>query len=177
MFNQLYEVYITSLVINRLGRGHTHTHTLTHTHTDNPHRINFKKPGAPAWPACAWFKKFFCRLNQAYVNTIYKEACASEPVLWHMRVKGLSLYTPILAAVFAHWHTMCITCKGIKIFWYFLSYCFYLCNSIIFVKCAQISVYAGRLDHVYYGHIKTNSKCPGYQGLMPWLPNSTKVQW
>ena len=32
--------HITPLVINSLGGGHTHTHT------DNPHRINFKKPGA-----------------------------------------------------------------------------------------------------------------------------------
>ena len=50
MFNQSYEIYITPLVINNLGRGHTHTGTHTHTqmntHTDDPHRINFKKPGA-----------------------------------------------------------------------------------------------------------------------------------
>ena len=55
MFNQSYEVYITPLVINSLGCGHTDTHTHTHTdthrhtdtrmHTDNPHRNNFKKPG------------------------------------------------------------------------------------------------------------------------------------
>ena len=40
--------HITPIVINSLGGGHTHTHanTHTHTHTDNPHRINFKKPGA-----------------------------------------------------------------------------------------------------------------------------------
>ena len=40
--------YITPLVINSLGGGHTHTHTNTHTHThtDDLHRINFKKPGA-----------------------------------------------------------------------------------------------------------------------------------
>ena len=31
--------HITPLVINSLGCGHTHTHT------DDPHRINFKKPG------------------------------------------------------------------------------------------------------------------------------------
>ena len=30
------------LVINSLGQGHTHAST----HTDDPHRINFKKPGA-----------------------------------------------------------------------------------------------------------------------------------
>ena len=35
------------LVINSLGRTHTHTHTYTRMHTDNPHKINFKKPGAP----------------------------------------------------------------------------------------------------------------------------------
>ena len=43
------------LVINSLGVDtytHTHTHTHKHTHankhtdTDDPHRINFKKPGA-----------------------------------------------------------------------------------------------------------------------------------
>ena len=35
--------HITPLVINSLvGR---HTHANTHTHTDDPHRINFKKPG------------------------------------------------------------------------------------------------------------------------------------
>ena len=47
------------LVINSLGGGHIHTHrhtdtqahTLTHihthkhTHTEDPHKINFKKPG------------------------------------------------------------------------------------------------------------------------------------
>ena len=47
------------LVINSLGGTHTYTHTQkqthTHTHTDNPHRINFKKPGADR-PAFAWFK-------------------------------------------------------------------------------------------------------------------------
>ena len=55
--------YITPLVINSLGGGYTHihththththihthtrkhTHTHTHTHTDDPHSINFKKPG------------------------------------------------------------------------------------------------------------------------------------
>ena len=26
------------------------------------------------------YKKFFCRLNHAYTNTVYKEACASEPL-------------------------------------------------------------------------------------------------
>ena len=35
---------IMPLVINSLGRGHTHTNM----HTDDPHRINFKKPGALA---------------------------------------------------------------------------------------------------------------------------------
>ena len=35
--------HITLLVINSIGR--THTHTQTHTHTDDPHWINFKKPG------------------------------------------------------------------------------------------------------------------------------------
>ena len=35
-------LHITPLVINSLGRGHTHTYT----HTEDPHRINFKKPGA-----------------------------------------------------------------------------------------------------------------------------------
>ena len=41
-----------SLVINSLGCRRTHTHTHTHmhthtnTHTDDPHRINFMKPGA-----------------------------------------------------------------------------------------------------------------------------------
>ena len=39
--------HITPLVINSFGNGHTHTHT--HAHTDDPHRINFKKPGA-RWP-------------------------------------------------------------------------------------------------------------------------------
>ena len=42
--------YITPLVINSLGGGHTHTHTHTrvhtHTHTNDPHRFNFKQPGA-----------------------------------------------------------------------------------------------------------------------------------
>ena len=39
--------HITPLVINSLRDRHTHkyTHTHTHTRTDNPHRINFKKPG------------------------------------------------------------------------------------------------------------------------------------
>ena len=36
--------HIMPLVIDSLGGGHTHTQT--HTHTDDPHRINFKKPGA-----------------------------------------------------------------------------------------------------------------------------------
>ena len=40
--------HITLLVINSLGGGHTHTHA--NTHTDDPHRFNFKKPGA-RWPA------------------------------------------------------------------------------------------------------------------------------
>ena len=34
--------HITPLVVTSFGRGHTHTHT----HADDPHRINFKKPGA-----------------------------------------------------------------------------------------------------------------------------------
>ena len=34
------------LVVNSLRGGHTHTRKQTHTHTDDPHRINFKKPGA-----------------------------------------------------------------------------------------------------------------------------------
>ena len=48
--------HISPLVIDSLGGGHTHTHThkhtsthtntQSHTHTDNPHRTNFKKPGA-----------------------------------------------------------------------------------------------------------------------------------
>ena len=40
---------IMPLVINSLGADthtHTHTQTHTHTHTDDPHRINFNKPGA-----------------------------------------------------------------------------------------------------------------------------------
>ena len=58
------------LAINSLGGGHTHSHaciythvhmhtyahinTHTYTHTDDPHRINFKKPGAhrPQANAC-----------------------------------------------------------------------------------------------------------------------------
>ena len=40
-------VHIMPLVINSLGGGDTHANT--HTHTDDPHRINFKKPGAH-WP-------------------------------------------------------------------------------------------------------------------------------
>ena len=39
--------HIMPLVINSLGSGHTHTRTHTNTHTNDPHRINFKKPGAP----------------------------------------------------------------------------------------------------------------------------------
>ena len=41
------------LVINSLGRGHTHMNT----HIDDPHMINFKKPGTcqPAAGAHAWF--------------------------------------------------------------------------------------------------------------------------
>ena len=35
--------HIMPLVINSLG--HRHTDTDASTHTDNPHRINFKKPG------------------------------------------------------------------------------------------------------------------------------------
>ena len=64
----MYGIHITPLVINSLGDGHTHTHTYTHTHThthtqtqthtntDNPHRINFKKPGVPR-PMRTWFNK------------------------------------------------------------------------------------------------------------------------
>ena len=39
-------------VINSLGGGHTHSNTHAHTnrHTDDPHRINFKTPHAPAKP-------------------------------------------------------------------------------------------------------------------------------
>ena len=44
--DQSYGVYIMPLVINSLGGGHTHTHA--NTHTNDPHRINFKKPGTPA---------------------------------------------------------------------------------------------------------------------------------
>ena len=36
--------HIMPLVINSFGHGHTHTHT--NMHIDDPHRINFKKPGA-----------------------------------------------------------------------------------------------------------------------------------
>ena len=42
-------LYIMSLVINSLGSGDTHVQT--HTRTNDPHRIDFKKPGA-------WFKNF-----------------------------------------------------------------------------------------------------------------------
>ena len=48
--------HITPLVNNSLGGGHTYTHTHTHAHThthmhantytDDPHKFNFKKPGA-----------------------------------------------------------------------------------------------------------------------------------
>ena len=41
--------HITPLVINSLGGGDTYTHIYANTHTDDPHRINFKKPGA-GWP-------------------------------------------------------------------------------------------------------------------------------
>ena len=34
-------------------RTHTHTHTHTHIHTDDPHMINFKKPGMLAAGWCA----------------------------------------------------------------------------------------------------------------------------
>ena len=36
--------HIKPLVINCLGHGNTHTHACMHT--NNPHRIDFKKPGA-----------------------------------------------------------------------------------------------------------------------------------
>ena len=41
-------VYIAPVVIDDLGRGSTRarTHTQASTHTDNPHGMNFKKPGA-----------------------------------------------------------------------------------------------------------------------------------
>ena len=39
--------HITPLIINNLGAD-THTNTHIHTHTDDPHRINFKKPGVVA---------------------------------------------------------------------------------------------------------------------------------
>ena len=41
MFNQLYEVHITPLVINSLGGGHTHTHTHTHMQT---HTYTYRRP-------------------------------------------------------------------------------------------------------------------------------------
>ena len=51
MFTQLYQVHITTLVINSLGCRHTYTHI------DYPHRINFKKPGMlqPAWFTVTYF--------------------------------------------------------------------------------------------------------------------------
>ena len=45
--------HIMPLVINSLGAD-THKQIHTHTHTDDPHRINFKKPGA-CRPVRAWF--------------------------------------------------------------------------------------------------------------------------
>ena len=41
MFNQSYGVYIMPQVIILIALRRTHTHT----YTDDPHRINFKKPG------------------------------------------------------------------------------------------------------------------------------------
>ena len=38
---------------------HTQTHTHANTHTDDPHRINFKKPGARRRQR-AWFKNGGC---------------------------------------------------------------------------------------------------------------------
>ena len=52
--------HITPLVTNSLWGRDTHTYTQAnthiHTHADNPHRINFKKPG---WLARTWFKKWY----------------------------------------------------------------------------------------------------------------------
>ena len=49
MFNQLYGVHITpqDATSYQYPWRQTHTHMRTYTHTNDPHRINFKKPGAP----------------------------------------------------------------------------------------------------------------------------------
>ena len=58
LFNQSYEVHITPLVINSLGRGHTHTHTHTRTHIPSIRTgsILRNQVCAGLWPAHAWFK-------------------------------------------------------------------------------------------------------------------------
>ena len=51
------------LVIDSLGSGHTQTHK--RTHTDDPHRINFKKPGTPA---CSWLSPGLIRVDNMYAK-------------------------------------------------------------------------------------------------------------
>ena len=56
--------YITPLVINSLGGGHTHTHKQTHTHilmfcTGSTLRNQVLRP------ACAWFKNAFHKILEA----------------------------------------------------------------------------------------------------------------
>ena len=65
MFNQSYDAYITSLVINSSGHGHTHSRIPT-IHTGS---ILRNQVHTGLWPARAWFKKF-CQENlwQAVMN-------------------------------------------------------------------------------------------------------------
>ena len=70
MFNKSYEVHMTPLVINSLGRGHTRTRIPT-IHTGS---ILRNQACAGLWPARAWFK------NTILLNTTF--ICSSSRAIY-----------------------------------------------------------------------------------------------
>ena len=90
---------------------YTHTHpphtcTRTHTHTNDfndPHRINFKKPGV--WSACAWFKSkkqhscsafsfYACNTNTMHIRVESQTfiSCIIWFLTWHLCIWVLFIY-------------------------------------------------------------------------------------
>ena len=92
--------YITPLVTNRLGDGHTHActhaHTHTHMHMTSKDKSNFKKPDVQQQHA--WFNKsvhmhlfIHPRLFQSYIDAY---------CVWYMNhLTDIYIYTRLRSAV------------------------------------------------------------------------------
>jgi len=92
LFNQSYEVQLTSLVIYGLRDGHTHNVIHKHTHT-YLHKSDYKKPGKCQLAASvrlAQKYKIKKEVEIDYITHIKNKEISQEYKCWHERFTSLS---------------------------------------------------------------------------------------